>query len=102
MDHALPFRPVAPEQACRASRMTIDGGGTPLSFLCLRMWYTTEAPAYPAPTTAMSTVEGSSGVLRWSSIGRSSVLQKESVELATGSGEGAMLACRYTVLFTWQ
>jgi len=71
----LPFRPVAPEQACLASSMTTLGGSgfdcgeTPsVTGTCLSRFHATAAPVMPLPMTTTSADPGSSSVLRWSAI----------------------------------
>jgi len=40
-----PLRPVAPEHACRASRIRIEGAASPCFLHRSKMWWTTELPA---------------------------------------------------------
>lgn len=56
-----PFRPVAPEQTSRASRITIDGFCTE-GFAAWRRerWYAVLTPVIPAPIIAMSHDDGKS------------------------------------------
>lgn len=60
----LPFRPVAPEQACRASSMRMLPGFS----LCKR-FQATAAPVMPLPMMTVSADEGKSGVVRWLAMG---------------------------------
>ena len=76
-----PFRPVAPEHSCLASRMTTDGLSTPANF---EMWYAVEIPVIPAPMMAMSHFVGSFSVVRCSSSECGSVRQYGRVALLTG------------------
>lgn len=81
-----PLRPVAPEHASLASRMTIEGAWEGEEFfMASRRWYAIEAPAYPAPIITMSASVGSEAVLRWLSNLSSSVRQNGTVEFGTGN-----------------
>lgn len=56
----LPFRPVAPEQTCRASSMRIDPGDVD----CERRCQATAAPVMPEPMMTVSAESGRLGLLR--------------------------------------
>jgi hypothetical protein len=84
----VPFRPVAPEQASRASKITIDGIGRPWRSLSSMRWWAIAAPEYPAPIITISVSEGSVPVLRCESMGLVVFLQYDGVERAVGKGPG--------------
>jgi hypothetical protein len=87
----IPFRPVAPEQASRASKITIDGVGRLRRSLSSMRWWAIAAPEYPAPMITISALAGSVSVLRCESMGLVVFLQYDGVERAVGKGpEGDM------------
>jgi hypothetical protein len=86
--HDLPLRPVAPEQASRASKITIDGRERLWRSLSSIRWCAIAAPAYPAPIITISALEGSNSVDRCLSIGLVPFLQNDLVEYAVGNGPG--------------
>jgi hypothetical protein len=75
-----PFRPVAPEQTSRASRITIDGF-LPEGFVACRRerWYAVLTPVMPVPMIAISHDEGSCSDEQYESMGCSSERQYDRV-----------------------
>ena len=83
----VPFRPVAPEQAWRASSMTTLEGGASWS---VSRFQATAAPVMPLPTMTTSADGGSAAVLRRSAMPAAGSCQKARVGLARGSVTGTL------------